>query len=77
MRLTIERLRRGWSKAELARRARFNQGDLSRVESGRLRPYAGQLARIAAALEWPADRADELLQDDVGHEDAGKAACVT
>src|SRR5262245_20324737 len=39
IRLTTERVRRGWPKAELARRARLDQANLSRIESGRARPY--------------------------------------
>jgi len=63
MRLTEVRLSRGWSQAELARRARINAGTVSLVESGRLQPYPAQIAKIARALGHPIDAADELLQE--------------
>ena len=62
LRLTAERQRRGWSKAELARRARLDQANLSRIESGRVRPYEVELRRLARALGLPADDAEDLLR---------------
>lgn len=44
------RERRGWSQAELARRARLHPADISRIESGRLVPYDRQRRRLARAL---------------------------
>lgn len=55
-----ERQAQGLSQAALARRAEMHQASLSSIETGRFRPYPGQLARIAAALEWQGD-AQELL----------------
>jgi transcriptional regulator with XRE-family HTH domain len=66
LRLTEERQRRGWSQARLARAARIDQAMMSRIEGGKLRPYACQLRRLARALGWPAGRADELLADVAG-----------
>lgn len=62
-RLTKERQRRGWSKAELARRARLDQGAVSKIESGRLQPYAVELRRLARALGIPSDQATALLEE--------------
>jgi hypothetical protein len=36
---------------------------VAQIESGRLRPFPGQVRKLAVALEWPADRADELFED--------------
>lgn len=55
LRLTQERVRRGWTKADLARRARIDQGLLSKIELGRVMPYDVELARLARALRVPAD----------------------
>lgn len=44
------RERRGWSQAELARRARIGAPDLSRIERGLLWPYPKQARRLARAL---------------------------
>jgi transcriptional regulator with XRE-family HTH domain len=62
-RLTHERIDRGWSKAELARRARMCNGTIGQIESGRLIPYESQIVKIAEALGWPLDKAGELLED--------------
>ena len=61
LKLTLVRQQRGWSKARLARTAGLDQSLVSKVESGRIRPYPSQLTRIAEALSWPVDTADELL----------------
>ena len=60
LRITHERLQRGWSQAELARRARLDQAIVSKVERRRLIPYPRELARLATALKVPAD---ELMQE--------------
>jgi len=61
LRIRQEREQRGWSQARLARRARISVSDMSRIEGGWLRPYPNQLRRLAKALDWPAQSADELL----------------
>ena len=50
MRLIEERNQRGWSRAELARRAGMHPSTVSLIESGRLVPYPSQLDKLAAAL---------------------------
>jgi transcriptional regulator with XRE-family HTH domain len=62
--LTELRRARGWSKAELARRARLAEGDVGKIESGRLVPYGPQLGRLARALGVPAAKAATLLDGD-------------
>ena len=42
---------RGWSKAELARRAELNPTTVGWIESGRFRPYPVQLEKLARALD--------------------------
>jgi len=66
LRLTHERERLGWPKARLARRARVDQGYLSRIEAGRAVPYPVELRRLARALRLPREAASRLL-DEVEH----------
>ncbi len=63
LRLTRERERRGWSKAALARSASLDQGLMSKIESGRVRPYPNELRRLAEALDWPTGDVARLLDD--------------
>lgn len=51
--ITAARERRGWSRAELARRAQMSASDVGKIEAGRLRPYPGQLLKLEKALEVP------------------------
>lgn len=63
-RLTVVREARSWSKSELARRANLNSGTVVQIENGYVgTPYPSQLAKLAAALDWPPERAAELLQE--------------
>ncbi len=41
---------RGWSQSELARRAGLHSTTVSLIESGRQKPYAVQVEKLAAAL---------------------------
>lgn len=60
----ILRQRRGWSQRKLARQANLPEADVSRIETGRLRPYRGQARRLARALGvrvedlFPTDKAE-------------------
>lgn len=58
----IQELReaRGWSRSELARQARMDAGDVSKIERGILVPYPGQVLKIAKAL---GARATEIAND--------------
>lgn len=59
----VEALRTGlgWSRSELARRARMDAADVSKIERGILRPYPGQLMKLAKALGVKAmDIADDM-----------------
>jgi ribosome-binding protein aMBF1 (putative translation factor) len=59
--LTQLRTARGWSRAELARRAGMSAGDVGKIEAGWLVPYPSQRRKLAAALEVPG-RAEHLLE---------------
>ncbi len=61
--LVFERKARGWSQAELARRASLNVTTVNLIENGRMLPYATQLSKIATALGIPEDEAPKLLQE--------------
>ncbi len=61
--LTREWERRGWSKAALARSASLDQGLMSKIESGRVRPYPAELRRLAVALDWPTGNITRLRDD--------------
>jgi transcriptional regulator with XRE-family HTH domain len=60
------RLRLGWSQQELAVFAGVSVADVSRIETGRLRPYPGQAQKLAHVLGL---RAEEL-QNEVLFEEA-------
>ena len=62
----LERMRRqkGWSQAELARRACLNQVTVNQIERGRLRPYPSQLEKLALALGIPSE-CDTLMEEVV------------
>jgi len=59
LRIKAERRRLGMSQTELGALARLSASDVSRIESGRFRPYPKQATRLADALNLPVD---ELLR---------------
>ena len=63
MLLKTERQRRGWSQAELARRAQMNPTTVSLIESRRLEPYPKQLEKLADALGLPPEEAGHLMDE--------------
>lgn len=48
--MKCERVRRGWSQQTLALRSAVGIAEISRIESGRQRPYPNQAEKIARAL---------------------------
>jgi ribosome-binding protein aMBF1 (putative translation factor) len=62
LRLTLERQKKNWTKARLAREAELDQSLVSKVESGRVCPYPGELRRMARALRLPLQEAERLLE---------------
>lgn len=61
-RLTMERERRGWSRAELGRRANIHPADIGKFESGRLVPYPSQQSRLAQAIGISAEKLFEEVK---------------
>lgn len=61
LKITALRARQGLSKARLARLANLDQALVGKVESGRIKPYKGQLERLALALGLPACASASLL----------------
>lgn len=50
LRLRKERLKRGWSMVELARRAKISEATLSRLENSKTFPYPGWKKRLSRVL---------------------------
>ena len=73
MRISEERKRLGWSRAELARRAGMNGGTIGLIESGRFKPYPGQLRKLAFALGLPEEEAHSLLDDSTNTDEHSSA----
>ena len=63
-RLKLKRLERGWSQQELGFLAGVQAPDISKMETGRLRPYPDQSDRLARVLEIHS----ETLLDEVPDE---------
>ena len=62
-RVTTERNKRGWSQAELARRAGINASSMSRIEKGIEPAYPRRGKKIADALGWEGEPS-ELFEDE-------------
>lgn len=62
-RLRAERKSRGWSQAELARRAELNATTVGLIENGRLMPYPVQLAKLGRALGLEGEDVKSLVED--------------
>jgi len=61
--LTVCRLRKRWTRAELARNALLHPTTVGLIESGRLLPYPTQLEKLATALGLSASQGGALLQE--------------
>jgi transcriptional regulator with XRE-family HTH domain len=60
--MKIERVKRELSQAELAQIARVALGDLSRIETGRMRPYPNQAERLSSVLGIGADELQKPVE---------------
>lgn len=60
--LRVFREAKGWSQARLAREAELNAVTVSQAESGRFRPYPGQLQKLATALGYVGDPQNLLTE---------------
>ena len=58
--MTLKQIRkkRGWSQAELARRAGLNGNTICQIEVGRLFPFDVQQSKIAKALSMGVNQID-------------------
>lgn len=63
-RMQREREKRGWTRAELARRAAMSAGDVGKIEAGRVVPYESQLKKLAKALGLKVSQASSLFAED-------------
>ena len=59
-----ERLRRRWSQQELAVFARVGVADVSRIETGRIRPYPSQAQKLAHVLGLKPEELQEPVEID-------------
>lgn len=48
--MKAERLARNWNQTTLAFHARMSMTEISRIETGRFKPYNGQAERLARVL---------------------------
>lgn len=74
LKLTWLRQQRGWTRSELARRARMAGADIGKIESGRLRPYDSQLEKLAIALGLSEEAAATLTDLVTSDAEAGHAS---
>ena len=64
LRMKVERLRRGWNQTALGYHAKMSGPEISRIETGRTRPYPKQLARLAKVLRLSPDTLIEEAGDE-------------
>jgi ribosome-binding protein aMBF1 (putative translation factor) len=64
LRIAKERRRRGWTQTQLAAKARLSTSDVSRIETGRMRPYPVQAERLARALNLRVESLLDEVPDD-------------
>ena len=60
--MKIERAKRGWSQGRLSEVAKVAVGDISRIETGRMRPYPTQAERLASVLGIPPEELQQPVQ---------------
>ena len=63
IRIVKERKVRGLTQSGLARIAEIHVSSMCAIETGRLKPWPGQVAKLAGVLNWPQERADELFEE--------------
>lgn len=63
IKMTIKREENGWSRNELARRAKLTPSDVGKIESGRLVPYDSQLKKLARAFGIPIKERSYLMEE--------------
>lgn len=63
LRLTQERIKRGWTKAQLAGKAGIHPTDLGKMENGTLRAYPGWKKKLARIFKMDAEELFAEVQD--------------
>jgi len=63
-RLRLERRRRKWRQDDLAHHSRLATSDISKIETGRLRPSPRQLERLGRALNLGPHELMEEVPDE-------------
>ena len=63
--MKAERMRRRWSQTELAFRTQLTAADISRFESGRMKPYPSQAARLSRVLEIDSGKLQDQVETEV------------
>jgi ribosome-binding protein aMBF1 (putative translation factor) len=63
LKIKSERKRRGWRLEDLAYHAHLTVADVSRIESGRLKPYPNHAKRLAEALELTPEQLLEEVKE--------------
>jgi transcriptional regulator with XRE-family HTH domain len=61
--MTRRREERELTRTKLGALSEVHPARVGQIENQRVRPYPPELQRIAAALDWPAARAEELLEE--------------
>lgn len=67
LRIKYERIRFGYNQTALAFYAGMSVSDISRIETGRLKPYPAQLEKLSNILDIPPD---QLLKEIAPKPDA-------
>lgn len=67
IRITLIRKEQGLSQSRLSHLAEMGAPDISRIESGRQKPYPVQMEKLSRALGWSGDPSElfEEVGDDV------------
>lgn len=69
-RCKLERLLQGMKQMDLSRITGMHPTSISAIENGHLRPYPGQVNKIAEALGWKGDPA--ALFEEVGDDELAR-----
>ena len=62
LRIRYERKKRGWWIEDLAHFSRVSAADISRIETGRMRPYPGHAKRLASALGLRPEELQDVVE---------------
>jgi transcriptional regulator with XRE-family HTH domain len=68
-RIEAERRKQKLSQSSLSRLAGMHATTVGQIEKGYIgKPYPSQLMKLARALNWPVERAEELLEEVPSHD---------